>query len=228
MESEKKIESCIRCGTCCENGGPTLHSEDRIFLQKGVLRPAHLFTLRAGELAYHPLEERLIELSDEMIKIKGKDDGSGACIFYDAKQHGCAIYEDRPLECRALKCWDTRDIEGLFMQDLLSRFDLCPEGSAIAELIPAYERSFPPGRIYGLLSKAGPREGAQQAGPEIEQMVSTDEAFRQKVIETLGPGEDELEFFFGRPVRSLIEGIRTLMNTNKKRPPITPHRRPFL
>ncbi|MBW2098745.1 MAG: YkgJ family cysteine cluster protein [Deltaproteobacteria bacterium] len=199
MESEKKIESCIRCGTCCEKGGPTLHSEDRIFLQKGVLRPAHLFTLRAGEPAYHPLEERLIELSDEMIKIKGKDDGSGACIFYDAKQHGCAIYEDRPLECRALKCWDTRDIEGLFMQDLLS-----------------YERSFPPGRIYGLLSKAGPREGAQKAGPEIEQAVSTDEAFRQKVIETLGLGEDELEFFFGRPVRSLVEGIRALMNTNKK------------
>jgi len=118
--SLKKIESCVRCGACCERGGPTLHSEDRTFLQKGVLRPTHLFTLRAGELAYHPLEERLIELSDEMIKIKGMD-GSSACIFYDAEQHGCAIYEDRPLECRALKCWDTRDVEGLFMQDLLSR-----------------------------------------------------------------------------------------------------------
>jgi len=214
LESGKKIESCIRCGTCCEKGGPTLHSEDRIFLQKGVLRPTHLFTLRAGELAYHPLEERLIELSDEMIKIKGKDDRSGACIFYDAEQHGCVIYEDRPLECSALKCWDTRDVEGLFMQDLLSRLDLCPKGSAIAKLISAYERSFPPERLYGLFSEAGSQRGTQQSGPEIEQMVSTDEAFRQKVVEALGLGEDELEFFFGRPVKSLVAGIRTLMNTN--------------
>ena len=210
MESDKKIESCIRRGICCERGGPTLHSEDRIFLQKGVLRPTHLFTLRAGELAYHPLEERLIELSDEMIKIKSMD-GSSTCTFYDAEQKACAIYEDRPLECRAFKCWDTAEVEGLFMKDLLSRLDLCPKGSVVAEMISAYERSFPSGQIYGLLSEAGPQEGTQTS-PEIEQMVSTDEAFRQKVVETLGLGEDELEFFFGRPVKALIAGIRTLMD----------------
>ncbi|RPI51923.1 MAG: YkgJ family cysteine cluster protein [Deltaproteobacteria bacterium] len=210
MESEKNIESCIRCGECCEKGGPALHSKDRrIFLQEGILRPINLFTMRAGELAYHPLEDRLIELSDEMIKIKSMDESS-ACTFYDADQQACGIYESRPLECKALKCWDTRDIEGLFMQDLLSRLDLCPKGSVIAEMISAYERSFPPGRIYGLLSEAVSPEGAQQTGPEIEKMVSTDEAFRQKVVEALGLAEDELEFFFGRPVKSLIESIRTL------------------
>jgi Fe-S-cluster containining protein len=211
MKSEKKIESCIRCGECCEKGGPTLHSEDRIFLQKGVLRPTHLFTLRAGELAYHPLEERLIELSDEVIKIKGMD-GSSACTFYNAEQKACSIYEDRPLECRVLKCWDTAEVEGLFMQDLLSRLDLCPKGSVVAEMISAYERSFPPGRLYGLLSEAGSQEGTQQSSPEIEQMVSTDEVFRQKVIEALGLEEEGLEFFFGRPVKALIAGIRTLMD----------------
>ena len=211
MESEKKIESCIRCGTCCEKGGPTLHSEDRIFLQKGVLRPIHLFTLRAGELVYHPLKEKLIELSDEMIKIKGKD-GTSVCTFYDADHQACAIYETRPLECRALKCWNTAEVEGLFMQDLLSRLDLCPKGSAIADMISAYERSFPPSRVYGLLSEAGLQEGIQQTEPEIEQMVSTDEAFRQKVVETLGLKEDELEFFFGRPVKVLVANIQTLMD----------------
>jgi Fe-S-cluster containining protein len=211
MESGKKIESCIRCGTCCGRGGPTLHSEDRIFLQKGVLRPTHLFTLRAGELAYHPIKERLIELSDEMIKIKSTD-GSSTCTFYDVEQKACSIYEDRPLECRVLKCWDTAEVEGLLMQDLLSRLDLCPKGSVVAEMISAYERSFPPSRLYGLLSEAGSQEGTQQTGPQIEQMVSTDEAFRQKVVEALGLEEDELEFFFGRPVKALVAGIRTLMD----------------
>ncbi|MBW2080444.1 MAG: YkgJ family cysteine cluster protein [Deltaproteobacteria bacterium] len=215
MESEKKIESCIRCGECCEKGGPALHSEDRIFLQKGTLRPIHLFTLRAGELAYHPLEERLIELSDEMIKIKGKD-GSSACTFYDAQQKACSIYEDRPLECRVLKCWDTEEVEGLFMKDLLSRLDLCPKGSVVAEMISAYERSFSPSRVYGLLSEAASTEGAQETGPEIEQMVSTDEAFRQKVVETLGLKEKELEFFFGRPFKSLVANIQTLMDHKTK------------
>ncbi|MBW1671834.1 MAG: YkgJ family cysteine cluster protein [Deltaproteobacteria bacterium] len=215
MESEKKIESCIRCGECCEKGGPALHSEDRIFLQKGTLRPIHLFTLRAGELAYHPLEERLIELSDEMIKIKGKD-GSSACTFYDAQQKACSIYEDRPLECRVLKCWDTEEVEGLFMKDLLSRLDLCPKGSVVAEMISAYERSFSPSRVYGLLSEAASTEGAQETGPEIEQMVSTDEAFRQKVVETLGLKEKEFEFFFGRPVKALVANIQTLMDHKTK------------
>ena len=211
MESGKKIESCIRCGECCEKGGPTLHSEDRIFLQKGTLRPTHLFTLRAGELAYHPLDQRLVELSNEMIKIKGKD-GSSACIFYDVEQKACSIYEDRPLECRVLKCWDTAEVEGLFMKDLLSRLDLCPKGSVVAEMISAYERSFSPSRLYGLLSEAGSKEVAQQTGPEIEQMVSTDEAFRQKVVETLGFKEDELEFFFGRPVKALVANIQALID----------------
>ena len=211
MESEKKIESCIRCGECCEKGGPALHSEDRIFLQKGTLRPIHLFTLRAGELAYHPLEERLIELSDEMIKIKGRD-GSSACTFYDAQQKACSIYEDRPLECRVLKCWDTGEVEGLFMKDLLSRLDLCPKGSVVAEMISAYERSFSPSRVYGFLSEAASTEGAQETRPEIEQVVSTDDAFRQKVAKTLGLKEEELEFFFGRPVKALVANIQTLMD----------------
>lgn len=211
MESEKKIQSCIRCGECCKKGGPALHSKDRIFLQNGVLRPTNLFTLRAGELAYHPLEGRLIELSDEMIKIKSIDESS-ACTFYDADHNACRIYGGRPLECRALKCWDTRDVEGLFMQDLLSRLDLCPKDSVIAEMISAYERSFPPGRIYDLFGEAGSQRAAQQTGPEIEKMVSTDEAFRQKVVEALGLEEDELEFFFGRPVKSLIKGMMTLMD----------------
>jgi Fe-S-cluster containining protein len=211
MESGKKIESCIRCGECCEKGGPTLHSEDRIFLQKGTLRPTHLFTLRAGELAYHPLDQRLIELSDDMIKIKGKD-GSSICTFYDVEQKACSIYEDRPLECRVLKCWDTAEVEVLFMKDILSRLDLCPQESVVAEMISAYERSFSPSRLYGLLSEADSKEGAQQTGPEIEQMVSTDEVFRQKVVETLGLKEDELEFFFGRPIKALVANIQTLMD----------------
>jgi len=214
MESKKKIRSCIRCGTCCEKGGPALHSEDRIFLQKGTLRPIHLFTLRAGELAFNPLEERLVELSYEMIKVKNRD-GSSTCTFYDADQHACGIYESRPLECRVLKCWDTKDLEDLFMKDLLSRVDLCPKGSAVEGLISAYERSFPPGRIYSLLSEAGSQEGTRQSNPEIDRMISTDEAFRKKVVESMGVKETELKFFFGRPVRSIIEGVRTLLMDHK-------------
>ncbi len=204
MESDKKIESCIRCGTCCEKGGPTLHSEDKVFIIQGIFRPEHLYTLRAGELAYHPVENRLIEVPDDIIKIKSRD-GSSVCTFYDANQSACSIYDQRPLECRVLKCWDTKDIEGLFMQDLLSRLDLCPKSSAAAELISAYDKTFPPARLYGLLSE----EDSQQADPEIEQMVSTDHAFRLKVGETMGLGEEELAFFFGRPVKAIIESMRT-------------------
>ena len=215
MEPDKKIQSCMRSGKCCEKGGPSLHLEDKSILQEGILKPKDLFTLRAGELAYHPVENKVIELSDEIIKIKSKE-GSTACIFYDADRHACSIYEHRPLECRAFKCWDTKAIEDIFFKNTLSRLDLFPEDSTVAELISAYDKSLPPRQLYGLFSEIASQDEAQQeARLKIEKVISTDDAFRKKVIEALGIDETELEFFFGRSLRTLVSNIQTVMEGNK-------------
>ncbi|NIA08866.1 MAG: hypothetical protein GWP10_03645 [Nitrospiraceae bacterium] len=215
METDKKIRSCIRSGKCCEKGGPSLHLEDKALLQGDILRPRDLLTLRAGELAYHPIEKKLIELPKEIIKIKSRD-GSTACMFYDADRHACSIYEHRPLECRVFKCWDTKAIEEIFLKDTLSRLDLFPKDSSITELISAYDKTLPPGQLYSLFSEMASQDEAQQeAKLKVEEVVSTDDAFRKKVIETLGIDETELEFFFGRSLKALISNIQSIMDVNK-------------
>jgi len=215
MESDKKIQSCVRSGKCCEKGGPSLHLEDKSLLQEGILKPKDLFTLRAGELAYHPVKKKVVELSDEIIKIKSRN-GSTACIFYDADRHACSIYEHRPLECRAFKCWDTKAIEGIFFKNILSRLDLFPKESTVAELILAYDKSLPPRQLYGLFSEIASQDEAQQeAKVKIEKVVSTDDAFREKVVEALGIDDAELEFFFGRSLRTLVSNIQDIMDGNR-------------
>ncbi|MCU0564488.1 MAG: hypothetical protein MUE48_11205 [Desulfobacterales bacterium] len=43
--------ACVRCGTCCRNGGPALHQDDRRLVIDGVIHTRHLFTIRPGETA---------------------------------------------------------------------------------------------------------------------------------------------------------------------------------
>ena len=150
-----------------------------------------------------------------MIKIKSKDE-SNACIFYNADQHACSIYEHRPLECRVFKCWDTEAIEEIFFKNILSRSDLFPKDSTIIELISAYDKSLPPQQLYSLFSEIASQDEAQQeAKLKIEKVVSTDDAFREKVVEALGIDEAELEFFFGRSLRTLVSNIQSIMGVNK-------------
>ena len=88
---------CIRCGTCCEKGGPAFHQEDRCLIEKGQIPSRYLFTIRKGEFAYDNVKERLVPVESDIIKIKGKED-TWTCIFFDEENKQCSIYHDRPLD----------------------------------------------------------------------------------------------------------------------------------
>lgn len=64
--------SCIRCGTCCKKGGPTLHHEDKAVLLAGQVGNRHLVTIRKGELVFDPRHEDLRPAEREMVKVRGK------------------------------------------------------------------------------------------------------------------------------------------------------------
>jgi Fe-S-cluster containining protein len=81
-------------------GGPTLHEEDATLFTKGVLEKTHVYTLRRGEVV-RKIDDTLMILEGEMIKIKGVGE-AWSCIFYDDDEKACKIYQDRPVECRAL------------------------------------------------------------------------------------------------------------------------------
>lgn len=198
------ITSCIRCGQCCINGGPTLHDEDIALIYNNILGPDALFTIRKGEPVYHPVAGRLIPAPDELIKIKGGV-GSWACVFFDPAARVCNIYGDRPLECRIFKCWDTEDSIRLFMRDTLSRKTIVPEGSVLDKMISAYEDRFPVSVFMGLLDDIS-IQGRDVFG-EISKIIDMDSSFRSKFIECLGAGEAEMDFLFGRPLKAIASAM---------------------
>ena len=46
---------CIRCGTCCTESSPTLHTQDVGLVTGGHLKLRDLYTIRRGELVWDPV-----------------------------------------------------------------------------------------------------------------------------------------------------------------------------
>lgn len=193
------ISSCVRCGQCCIKGGPALHNEDLILIRNNVLPFNALFTIRAGEPVYHPVEARLIPAPTELIKIKGVA-GSWACVFFDSIDKACGIYEERPIECRNLKCWDTKDAVGLFMNRVLSRKTII-QNDVLEEIISAYEDRFPIPAFMELIDGAIMHTG--DVSGELKKIISVDSSFRNKFMECFGFKEAEMDFLFGRSLKSI-------------------------
>lgn len=195
--------ACKRCGACCLKGGPVLHKEDSSLLSSNRLSPNVLVTIRKGEPVYHPTEDRLVELPLDIIKIRPKPQDA-ACIFFNAFEMSCDIYHDRPLECRAFRCWDTKEAEGLFLMDVLAREDIFPSNSSFIDLIKAYDQRFPPKEIFSMIFEA---RALLDSGKEIlsalQDIAEKDVMFRTKVQETFQIKEDALDFFLGRSVYDL-------------------------
>ncbi len=52
--------TCLRCGTCCEKGGPGLHQEDRMLIEKGQIPAKYLYAIRKGERVYDNVKGCLV------------------------------------------------------------------------------------------------------------------------------------------------------------------------
>ncbi len=192
---------CRRCGTCCEKGGPTFHLEDRMLIDSGLIPVKHLYTLRKGEMVHESIKGCLLPLESEMIKIKGRH-RDWTCVFFDKTESACRIYEHRPLECRILKCWDTRDIEAVYSQNRLTRKDLLFGIPALWSLIEDHDLRCSHVRAQNLLdSKSG-----ADANNTVQEMVEYDRSIRLLVVEKAGVESDMLDFIFGRPLSETIRG----------------------
>jgi Fe-S-cluster containining protein len=192
---------CIRCGTCCMKGGPTLHQEDASLFTKGILDETRVYTLRKGELVRN-VDESLMALEHEMIKIKGQGK-SWTCMFYDEDQKACTIYEHRPLECHALKCWDLRDLEKAMARPRLERKDLIDSKDGILKIIEAHEERC----AYEILRLAveelqGPEP--ERAVEKILDLLQYDHCIRPLITEKLQIPADLLDFFLGRALTFTI------------------------
>jgi len=167
------------------------------------LRLCDLYTLRVGEIAYHNPTDTLITLDQELIKIKERE-GSKACMFLDHTGKSCSIYENRPLQCRTLKCWDTSELEKALALPKLTRLTVLPSDLPLRAVIEAHEDHCSLRRLRALLrDRAAEHGGASNL--ELQKMVHYDELLRVKIVEQFQIPFDRLDFLFGRPLKTLID-----------------------
>jgi Fe-S-cluster containining protein len=207
-ESNPPIGMCVRCGDCCRSGGPALHREDRELIESGVIHSRFLCTIREGEPARDNVNRGLQFVDSDIIKIKGES-GSWRCVFFDDSSSACRIYDSRPLECRAMKCWDTRRIKSLYAKNRLTRRDLLASIEGLWSLVEGHQQRCSIDRVRGLITKMNSLE-ADAARKELAAIVRYDEEIRTLVVDRGGLAPDMLEFVFGRSLVKIIEtlGIR--------------------
>jgi Fe-S-cluster containining protein len=196
--------TCKRCGDCCRNGGPALHRQDLPLIQDGTIPLTSIVTLRPGERAYDQPAQQILPLTEEILKIKGRD-GTWTCMYYSPEGRACGMYETRPVECELLFCRDIEPIAAMYDKDRLTRTDLLPEGHPLLELIAEHDAKCSPTGMEEVAKRA--RQGDAEAGQALKEMVVFDMEVRRLVAEKSGMPPDIADFLFGRPLRTLLRAM---------------------
>jgi Fe-S-cluster containining protein len=203
VSTPKGATSCIRCGTCCKKGGPSLHREDKKILLAGHIERESLITIRKGELAFFPFSERPEPIEKELVKIAGKGKG-WVCCFYDEKESSCTIYAHRPLECRLLKCWDTAQLLSVIGKDPLARADILSEDDPIMRVIDTHEQECSVGMAEDLISVLLEKNDDPESLAKLTALVHRDLAIRSRAVSEFGLSLEAELFFFGRPLFKVL------------------------
>ncbi len=193
--------SCRRCGTCCLQGGPALHTDDLVLLASGVLPWCSLITVRRGELVHHPLADGVRAARVELVKIGGSGRQWTCRYFAD----GCTIYDHRPLACRALKCWHTKEVEALMEKETISRLDILPGDHPLVPAIHFQEREFPCELFEEIHSRRSEPEAWTTA--ELERRANLELRWRSELVARHSLSLGEELFFFGRPYFQLLQAL---------------------
>jgi Fe-S-cluster containining protein len=196
-------ETCKRCGTCCQQGGPALHGPDVELLQAGLLNLDDLITVRRGELAFQPLADRPEPVLNEFLKMKGQN-GTWCCAFYDQTTKGCLRYAHRPMACGLLDCTNTGPLLAIAGQNLLTRFDCITPDDPMLLLVHEHERLCPCPDLATINQDLNQGDNPANLLAELEAAVHSDLAFRSPVAADFQLSLDRELFYFGRPLFQLL------------------------
>ena len=210
MTANTTKTECDRCGTCCIKGGPALHYEDMNLLQSNILNQEHLITIRKGEPVFSPGAEKPEPAKSELVKIKGKGI-EWICFFFKEEEAACAIYENRPLECSLLKCWETADLEKVAGQKLLSRHDIIAQNDPLLPFIIKHNDTCPLENLDRLLAAMNRKNSRQQALADLTLLVNADMTIRARAYARFNFSLGLELFFFGRPLFKILDqfGLKT-------------------
>ena len=204
MVMDKEVASsrthCIRCGECCLSSSPTLQTEDVSLVKDGFIAKRHLYAIREGELVRDNINEKLAITENEIVKIKGKKDGKG-CIYYDEEGKACVIYNHRPVQCKALACWDESEFMRVYARPKVDRRDIIRD-KIVLGLMKEHDKRcsyIELDRSVRQIEKDGER-----AVEKILEVLKFDQHIRTFTSKKLGIGFSEMDFLFGLPLTRTI------------------------
>lgn len=202
--------TCRRCAACCRAAGPALHEQD-LDLVGTAFTLADLMTLRAGEPAFDQPAKAVRPLAAEIVKLAGLNPEAGRwdCVFLT--EQGCGIYASRPLECRLLDCRDTSALENAYASGRLTRLDILPPESALAEIVRLHEERCPMAEALTLAREH------RMAHARLDEMLAFDRSLRATLTERdFSP--PLLRFLLGRPLDAVLRAARTAPGAFATRP----------
>jgi Fe-S-cluster containining protein len=206
---------CLRCGECCRKSSPTLYREDFETVRRGIIPRETLITLRQGEMGFSHETGDVVILSEERLKIREKP-GRQECLYLEPESGRCAIYENRPLQCRFLECWNPEKFNDLSRRSFLSRKNLINTDDRLLPVLEAHEVRCSLPRFRGLL--AAIREGGPSLQEEALEMISYDLHLRGFLRESHGLGMEALGFLFGRPLLAMLPAFGFRLEDEPGRP----------
>lgn len=203
---------CIRCGECCRHSTPSFHTRDLKLIEDGHISKSMIYTLRVGEIVWDNINGGKVVLQEELIKVRESPEGS--CTLFNNKESSCRIYEWRPAQCKALKCWDTEEYFEVYKERKLKRTDIVKDG-ALLGLIEEHDRRCSYRKIERIIENI-PSEG-EEAVTLLLEILKFDYHIRPFVSEQMGLSEDEMNFYFGRPLIDTISmfGLRVIKKKNQ-------------
>lgn len=203
IEPNRSRTRCVRCGACCLKSSPTLHIQDLPLIKTNGIETRNLFTIRKGERVRDNIKSRLVITEKELIKVKERTGKRQGCIYYDHEHNACLIYDHRPIQCRALTCWDTQAFMKVFNSPRLSRKDVFQD-EGIVELIRQHEVKSDYFKLDAYMGRIE-RDGEKTVDKVLE-MLRFDYELRLLVSEKLQIERSEWDLIFGRP---LVQTIST-------------------
>ena len=194
------VKTCRRCGTCCCKGGPALHIADRNLVESGKIPLKSLFTIRKGEPAYDNIRNVVTPAPSDIIKIKAAEKEAATCFYFAHDEVACRIYESRPVECRALACWDTEAIEALYDKERLTRSHLLGRLPGLIDFVSDHQEKVDYLRVAKLADQIRGENDKQSAVDEMLSMIRYDHSIRQVTVERTRLDAELLDFLFGLPL----------------------------
>ncbi len=200
---------CIRCGTCCTKGSPTLVEEDIALFKRDVLKPADVITIRRGELAYNNLTEEIAPVEHEMIKIR-EDPGTRTCVFYTEQDKSCSIYDTRPGQCRRQECWSPQPPAEA--DEPLTREPLLSITGDLWNIICRHEERCSYANFDRALTRLAATKG--QTVEEVLDILGFDQHVRDFLGRQFRLYPETLAFFLGKPLAEslAVHGLKLEAN----------------